>query len=624
MSGFDPDAYLAQKQKPAGDGGFDPDSYLTGKARQGQNVVVQEMHPAFSTTDRWKVKNFANNNEASVNYLQKKYPQLEVAVDRNGQIKARSRDGSDGGVYKVLDPDKGFPGNLNPLSGEFYRDLGDIAYDVVDAGATGIATLAGGLAGGLAGSAPGALAGGAAAGGSTSALMNALKQGIGKLSGIEQDFDPTDVAIAGGAGVASPLLFGTGGNVAGKLGKKIIGDRLNDAGKLALQKNQRGGIGRAVDRWGKPMLAKIGAASSGATSQDLMTTGKHLSKIRKLENDPKAITNFTQEAGKLVGDKSREAKQASWKAYSDAVKNTDTRVSVDDVLTPLRQAFEEAKGLSDELGTEAGEQLTKQLEGLKRSLFVKAKTGEQLTEISPLAASKLSQQLGVAAEYGSLKPVNMGLGGQLSGLSAEEQQIAIIAGKMKNLLDKNLDSVLPDNAMAARRQYGYLSDLETRARDLIKNPKQAFSNLRNADKMGRMPDAELFGELDSVLGTDLVDRAQLMSAFGKFNKKTAATVPISNAGSTSTSRSIPLAAVGGGLGYWAGSSQGGEGRGSGVIGGLLGGAAGGFLGSPAMMRRLIEAGLAGGNIHQGVGPLRTGYGKQIIEDQISPWMGVQP
>jgi len=70
---FDPDQYLAAKTS----GGFDPDAYLSGKGGMGMGAdIAQEMHPAFSTTDRLVVKNLANDNQSAVKYLKQKHPDL--------------------------------------------------------------------------------------------------------------------------------------------------------------------------------------------------------------------------------------------------------------------------------------------------------------------------------------------------------------------------------------------------------------------------------------------------------------------------------------------------------------------------------------------------------------------
>jgi hypothetical protein len=115
-----------------------------------------------------------------------------------------------------------------------------------------------------------------------------------------------------------------------------------------------------------------------------------------------------------------------------------------------------------------------------------------------------------------------------------------------------------------------------------------------------------------------MERGNILEAYSNFAKPSA--TPLSSGGATSTSRSIPLAAAGGGLGYYLGSSQGGDGRGSGVLGGLAGGALGGLVGSPAMMRRAIAAGIKSGKFNQALGPIRPGMGGQAIT---SPWMGIE-
>jgi hypothetical protein len=586
--------------------------------------VLQEMHPDFTVKDRFVVKNFASGDDQAVSYLQARHPNLEVRLAPNGQIQAKGRGKAE--PYRVLDPNNGLMETVAGLATfrpEAWQDVADVGYDVASGVGTGLATGAAGVAGAAAGGV-GAIPAAAAAGAGASMGFEGLKQGIGKALGIENNFDGTNLGIAGATGALSPLLLGTGAT-AGQLAKGALKGGLDDAGKLAMQQAQRGAIGRGVDAYGKPLLAKIGSAASGVSEEVLETYGKHADTIKRMENDPKAITNFTTETGKLVGDKTRAAEQAAWKTYSEAVKNSTDPVDMTPVLALRDEALESVKERFEGYSTRENKEIEREL----KKAFARVLRSDT-TEISAESAAQLSQSLGTLAEYGTLKPVNMGVNTGLQGMTPVERQIAITARKLKDQVDAGLEAVLPDNAMQARAQYGEIANLHRRADALIRDPKQAFASLRNADKTSNLPNAELFHELDQRVGTDLIERSKILDTFGTLRKKTASSVPLSSGGATSTTRSVPLSAAGGLAGYYLGSQNGGGGHGTGTLGAGIGMATGAFLGSPAMMRRAIDWGLKGGKANQFLAPARSGVGGQMLQpaveqkyEQFSPWLGIK-
>lgn len=149
--------------------------------------VIQEMHPEFTVVDRLAVKNLAENNEAAVNYLQKKHPDLQIKVDDvSGEIVARKRDGSEA-AYRVLDPDTGIFSSPK----EFGMDLADTISSV----GQGAAAVGGSIAG-AAGGPVGSITGGA----TTAATYNALKQRLAQELGLRDRLDAGETLREGVAG----------------------------------------------------------------------------------------------------------------------------------------------------------------------------------------------------------------------------------------------------------------------------------------------------------------------------------------------------------------------------------------------------------------------------------------
>ncbi len=576
------------------------DAAIASEAKKlGGTPVVQEMHPAFSAADRLVVKNFTNNNEAAVNYLQKRHPNLEVKVDDDsGQIQARARDGSEP-EYRVLDPDTGF------FSKDILSDVGDIGYDALAGVGTSAATAAAGLAGGAGtlgvGALPAAAAGGAAASGS----LELLRQKLGNMFGVEQDTDWLQTGLATGAGAASPLLFGTGAT-AGQIAKTAATAGLDDAGRAALAASQRGAIGRTWDAAKSGLLPKIGEKASGVSADALRGLGKNYDELLRMETNPNAVTDLGKATGKNVGRTLREAKQVAWGEYQGALDSVgDELVDVSAAREALEGALAEADDLAAAAGTDASKSLSARLRTEFNKYFTKeVPTGEvdelgaAITQRVPLdalptkAAAQLDRQLGELADLGKLggaSNVRGGVGARFgAGDSFEDKAVAQAAMSAKERLQAALDEVLPEGALAAKGRYGEIANIEKELKPLLKTPDKAFRTLRNLGRGPNRAKQELFNQVDQQFGTDLIPRAELAETFATFAKPGA--LPLSSGGVSGLARSAGLGALGAGAGYYLGKTQG---EGSGLGGMMIGGALGGLLGGPAAMRQYVRAGLAG-------------------------------
>lgn len=648
--------------KPAGDkysGMTDAEldsEIASAQAKKLEPEVIQEMHPDFSDADRFVTKNFSTNNEAAVNYLQQRHPNLEIRVDdQSGQIQARARDGKDGGAYRVLDPDNGVlstVGNALTLQPEALRDLGDVTYDIGSGAATGLASAAAGLGVGAATGGTGAIPAAMLAGAGASGGLEDLRQRLGRHLGLEQEQDWTQTGIATAGGALSPLLMGSGGTVTSALGKKIVGEGADAATTAAIQASQRGLIGRGVDAFGKPLAAKVGGVLSGTSSEALQTLGTRFKDFKKLSGDPEGVLNFLDETGNVVDTKFQGAKAGAWDEFTTAVGAAGDAETVD--LAPVKERFKAAikeaeKGTRKGKGTEASQELVSELKGAYERYFkydaveqvpnvVQKATGlldefgkpvmtdvtemteqqvrKELTALSPKAALDLDQQLSELANFQSLKPAAVTGSRFKPSQSAVEKKLMTLGAGLKKDLGQQIDAVVPENALPARRRYGELANLERNVNTLTQNPRQAFTNLRNADISSNVTNKQLFHKVDRVLGTDLLERAKMAEAvelFGPGRKS------IFSGGLQGR---IPAALAGGALGAYAGRTSG---SGSGYEGGLAGAAAGTLLGSPAAMRGLyVPLGRNLGLLNQTLGVPRVGLGQAAAERAISPWMGVKP
>jgi len=184
--------------------------------RDISKLVVPTKELPLDAEGRMFVKNFSNNPEASIKELKKLNPDIEDISWRNGRIQGRKK-GED--FYRVLDP--AFGEWSDTLS-----DVGDVLYDAVDTAVTTAAGAAGFFGGGPVGA--------AASGGAVSAGMEALRQGLGKYFGLDQEMDTQRIGRAGLLGMV-PAVGGSVGRATGKAAigtAQIAGPAIEKAGKV--------------------------------------------------------------------------------------------------------------------------------------------------------------------------------------------------------------------------------------------------------------------------------------------------------------------------------------------------------------------------------------------------------
>ncbi len=144
-------------------------------------AVLDERHPAIDWKDRAIIKNFSNSPEAGVQYLQKKYPQLDV--------------GSDAGGIAIKGPGDEYARRLDPSTMEL-EDISDVGADI-GMGAAQTAGAAAGAGGGLLVGGPGFMVPGAMVGSAgASGGAEYLRQKIGQYLGLPQKIDQSQVGVS--------------------------------------------------------------------------------------------------------------------------------------------------------------------------------------------------------------------------------------------------------------------------------------------------------------------------------------------------------------------------------------------------------------------------------------------
>lgn len=612
---FDPDQYLAAKTS----GGFDPDAYLSGKGGMGMGAdIAQEMHPAFSTTDRLVVKNLANDNQSAVKYLKQKHPDLEIKVDDySGEIIAKGKGEKD---WKVLDPDTGF------FSTDFLQDVGDVSGDI----ATGIGTTAATAAGGVMGGLPGAMAGGAV----SSAALEALRQAAGQAAGVPQDMDWGSVRTSAVIGGLSPLIFGTGATTT-QVAKKAAGDTLGAmnpfAGALAtlkgeaapvldeagkeLLKSQRGLIGRGWDLYRNTLAPKLGSMSTGVPEQAIKTmrdnpellsqmdakgalgyiddaTRKNVDKVvgestrvgQALEGVRTEASNLVNEFSGLPQDQiDALAKAAGLNAGPDLLGSL--QVDVTKAQKPLMDLWDELVEVAGKSGSQADLDAVGEVAGVIKDYF-----GQEKLPLD--AAFQLRQHLD---ELGKRSKVAQGTAqGLAPSTSPFSKRVITKAREAAKIINEEMDRVGQvisgqDGIAQGNARYAQIQRDRAFLKKFTKDPETAYRNLSNLAQ-GKPVTREILTRIDQEYGTDFLKQADNLAAYKHFSK--APFEATSGGGTTSTSRTIPAAMLGGGIGYYIGANSG-LGQGGAGIGAGIGAPIGALLGGPKALRAYMALQRAG-------------------------------
>lgn len=621
--------------------------------------IIQEFHPDIDYNDRRITKWYSKDPSTSLNYFQKKYQNMDFKLSGNDQILAKRKDEKD---YRVVDPDTGFSPLSNPM--EALRDIGDIGYDVASSIGTGIATAAGGLAGTAAGGV-GALPAAAAAGAASSAGAEYLRQKLGKSAGLAQDVEltDTDVIASGLAGAAAPLMFGTGGSVVraaapkaakgliGKTAQTVIGKPLRAVGELTERPARalagglmRRGVGKlteeGVEQAQRGLVGRLGSAAggkirgamagiSGAPREAIEAVAKQDDLIDELGDiEGTGLLERIEDYGQKVKDRFTDVKQAKYKVFSDAVETLGDkeRINVTGLKNELIDAIKETtrgkqtdfkmekrqrlQGMLKEYFEHTVDEVIEVVDETGKTVKKKIKVRKPIERLSVSDAVELEGQLAEMAGYHTQNTARVS-GSNIDAKSSKiDKEFKSIANRFKRQLSKELDIKMPENAIAARKEYGQIREMEKGIESMSQNPRAFFRNLRNSDIMSNMTNRQFMNRVDQRLGTDLAKEAQLykgVEAFGTGEQTFFQTM--------SRFKSYPAGAIGAAAGAY---TQ----RESGIGGSLEGAAAGGLLGaaigSPWAMRKYLQGTIKAQALQKNLGPVAIGAEGKFIR---SPWMG---
>lgn len=518
---------------------------LEGISVEPKKVFNKEEAADIDVWDRFVVKNLSQSPEKSFNYLQKQYPDLEFEKE-NDRIFARPRGSEE--AFKALDPE-GFD----------IQDVSDIAYDVGSGLVEGAGTVAAGLAGGGVASIPAAMG----AGGALSAGSEALRQKLGQYAGLEQEVDPTDVAISGGLGAASPLLLGTGAGAKQALKAGVS------------QASQQGLLGRGYDAATRKLAPKLAETFSGASGKGIMEYAKNPQMVEQIAENPISYA-------KSVSDELLEAvdqKESALKQQFNQMRDSENLIDISSVKKSLGDEINtlQSKGA---LQTQEADRLLSLKEAYKDAFGLRDVDGEIIGEIPNAVDFQTAMNI-----KSSLKEVGSG-SKTIFDQKGSERTLKKLEGKtLKNAfnnLNKSIDKTFDNESKAVREEWGEL----LKRKEILDKTMTGTDNLgvnKSYDSLvayGRTKKGKkIERQLDPIakdLGVNLDQRSSSLQAAEEMVNPS--WIPKSSNGVVSTGRIALTAALG---------AQAADDTRTGAALGMMGGA---MLSSPRAMRALFTRG----------------------------------
>ena len=278
--------------------------------RNAARPVKQEMHPDVEPY-RAEVKRYLDTPDQYQAALKQKLPQHDIQV-RDGQVVIKRPDEKE---WRVVDP--------SFLSGgirEVIRDVSDLAYEIPSMALAGAGGIAGAAAGALTGPV-GAVAGGLAGIGAGEAAAETLKQTIAKKKNFREDYDASQIALAGALGAAAGPALGAAGRLvkgAGRLAYKPI--------KAMLPKKEGKFVNRQIIKVTGLSLNDVSKLATRAETEAGTAAGDHITKsitkIRNVAQKPRMIKGA--ETNLLVGSNQVRAEAARIAAKDVRKQMTDT------------------------------------------------------------------------------------------------------------------------------------------------------------------------------------------------------------------------------------------------------------------------------------------------------------
>lgn len=584
--------------------------------------VVQEQHPNFSLFgDRILYENLANEPMALAKALAAKHPELEIALDaKTNQVIARKKN-ADGkpaeDVFHVLNPESGYSW-ARPLETvanavshpiETAKDLAGGAYNIGAGIASSIAGAGAGLtAGALTGGAA-AIPAGMAASGIVSAGGEGIRQILANAAGVPQEFDPARMGVAGGASALGTLFFGTGATT-GNVIKEALKRGFAPAQIEEMIASQRGLASKAYDWVKGTALPKTGALVSGEASESIKNYATKAADVRKLEKEGviNAVSDIHEKIRGAVGGWGKNVGER----LSNAIENAGQQVEVAEAKAPLQKVIDNLEKLYAETPTPA---LKEKLDSVKSTFddyfsLVPQKVEETAAEqgvtdpimgtvkmagkptdkqyipnqVSAPAAFRMKEDLSQLADLHKMQTGS--ITSRLTGnMTKTDKEVAEAARESVKILQDAIGKATENVTPKLNAEYKDYIDTRKSLAPYFNTPDKTYQTLRNLKGKNKQILQEKLKKIDKELGTNVLEDAKLFDAYSTFGN--APIDAVSSGGTTSTSRTVPLSLLLGGIGSSVGYHV--AGPTGGALGFGLGAMAGAKAGSPAAIRAYTDA-----------------------------------
>lgn len=508
--------------------------------------VVNEMHPDISVQDRMAVKNLLDTNpQAAYRYMKRAYPDADVKVSQDGRIIMKN---SNEAKYRGIEHN-GIPNSLP----EAAMDIGDVPYDIFSGLIQGAASTAAGAAAAGPTAGWGTLPAAMAAGSGAAAGTEALKQKIAQAMGYSQDINPEAISSAAKFGAATPLTFG-----AGVTSKALQNATPGMKEKLAqaLAQSSRGIPQRMYDYGAEKIAPGAMNVMSGVPQGAINALKKHYEQIEKLNHS--GVLPYVEQAHEGFTNAFKAKKQELGQDVNKAIMDAGGEIDTAAISKPLDDAIAEATKKYSSLKNSPNKDQLDALKALKDRIFTMPETdaaGKEMLDqagqskmvpipgkLSPETAWNLQDQLRNMADYKSL---SSDLSSTLPKKTLDAKKIAAAFRSAYENTNQELSRVSEGLTGEAKDKYKEIIKLENELSTKFSNSENTFKTLSGLDAKSKQALNEKIGKTAQDIGFDIHTPAEVLQAYKYFGKSPELSA-LSGGGTTSTTRTIPLAAA---LGY---------------------------------------------------------------------------
>lgn len=400
------------------------------------------------------------------------------------------------------------------------------------------------------------------------------------------------------AGVAQGAIQGLGRSEKDSL-SGMAADTVDSAGMGAFFGGAVPVLGKVVD-YAAP---KLGSMASGIR-EDVIRKAKTMIPELDLAKQNPQIALQKIKAGKdaITGSfkQSRQGLYKEMKGVTDTLDESGDIIPIDDIVGPIKEKIASLRGpkaspsdlakanaLEEMTNNELLQEVKQMVDGQEVSDFVMPES------VNASTAIKLYKSLGNLAEDSGLNWGNRGtVRSTVQNATDPEVTLALkdASQAAKNSIvpaAQKVDPKLAQRYSDSNDMYAEIKQLEDDLFNVTKNPKAFDQFLRKNDTVTR----GIKSKVSQVSGKNLDDLGTEIQTYNMFSKPSWSNLSLD--GSTSTSRTIPMAALGGATGAWLGRDGGIAGMSAGA---LAGSAIGSKAGSTAMLMKMMKLGQMGSKV----------------------------